>query len=68
MEGALTGSRAPYSTRTHRMNPLGLNLRNFSVAETDSGVVGFAQLKPLTASSVELASLVILEKHRFVGV
>ncbi|KFM25033.1 D-tyrosyl-tRNA(Tyr) deacylase [Auxenochlorella protothecoides] len=50
------------------MNPLGLNLRNFSVAETDSGVVGFAQLKPLTASSVELASLVILEKHRFVGV
>lgn len=48
------------------MNPLGLDPKNFSVAETDGAVVGFAQLKSLTGSSVELSSMVVLEKHRCV--
>lgn len=55
----------------HRVdiNPMDLNWKHFSVAETDDGsFIGCAQLKPHKDGSIELASLAVEDAFRGQGV
>jgi amino-acid N-acetyltransferase len=45
--------------RGERVNPLGLDWRNFVVAVADGAVVGCAQLRPAGPGAVELGSLIV---------
>lgn len=45
--------------RGERVNPTGVDWRNFVVAETDRAIVGAAQLRPSCPGVVELGSLVV---------
>lgn len=54
------------------LNPIGLAWKNFLVAERNDGpqlqVVGIGQLRPHKDGSIELASMVVVEKMRGEGV
>lgn len=53
------------SVLAESMNPLvGFSPGRFTIAEKGGAVVGFGQVRPLRGGSLELASLVVLPKHR----
>jgi N-acetylglutamate synthase-like GNAT family acetyltransferase len=53
--------------RGERVNPFGIDWRNFVVAEASGEVVGCAQLRPAGAEAVELGSLVVRGDLRRAG-
>jgi amino-acid N-acetyltransferase len=53
--------------RGERVNPLGIDWRNFVVAEAGGEVVGCAQLRPAGPGAVELGSLVVRADVRRAG-
>ena len=51
------------------INPTGLDWQRFVIAQDDAGeVIGCAQLKPHRDGSMELASLVVVEKRQGEGI
>jgi len=53
--------------RQEHLNPMGLDWRNFLVAEVDQRVIGIGQVKPHADRSRELASLAVQPEHRSQG-
>ena len=54
--------------RRVRINPTKLDWRRFTVAVSDGGLIGCAQLKPVPREITELASLAVYPKYRHQGI
>lgn len=67
--GASTSQKLPIlkTLLAEKLNPLSLDINRFVVATlpaTEDKLIGFGQLKPLDATSLELSSLVVDSEYR----